>query len=716
MINMPHDMLINACDSDGERINNGGDDFIVTISLEDEDEPIMHTLNDNQDGTHTVRWTPKRSGTYKVMVASPKGEPIQNTPLTLQLDPVPYAPYSRIKCKAITRNRDDLVTCELDFAPFDRFNQPFKTHDSRIQCSLMCDNQQVPCSVSTDPSGQLQVRFKPLPNKNKYSCQVKINHQPIGGAPIIIQLDDKYIDKRAIHKHKPSPVQCEAFGPGLEGATIDQLTMFTVKVKDVKGQPFTTDNDEPVNYDQNISLVKRMLTYQPKAFDSETNPLAPFLDLKELRKNKPVTPSSTSNVPLLQTSQLDDDMMITMNPIHDPVSPQLINKQQSRFPCKIEILQDQEPTAASVEPIMFNTAPGEFTILYTPQHIGEHTINITVGNDPEENHIGGSPFNPIVAGKVDHRNCTLEGPGLYKCYTNKPTYFNIIARDDDNKDIRVGGDDFEVFIKDPNGVHANHFPILIDDSGTGTYRVTYTPHASGVHTISCKYRGDHLKQSPFKVTAKEISHGPDPQQCELVGHVKNVPCRKPYKYNCKLRSANGKDILSGGDIVRAKVTPLHAASQAFDAYVVDHGIGRYAIEFTPEFAGQYEMNVTVGHDDLPIKDSPFTFQVLPTISALYTRLFDWKLMLQSEINIDTKDVIADLISPQGVKVHTHVDKLNAKLFQVHYEPPQIESGDYTISICVSDTKVSGSPFVQSFVYHEHDYENAQNVDNFQVVE
>jgi hypothetical protein len=930
---VPVEFTIRAKDKNGQDIRNGGDEFevVCTYNPDDDDTDIPVLIEDNQDGTHTVRFTPKRAGIYKVSASSKDGvEPLKNSPVILNMEPTPYAPYSALKPKGITKSHKGMVTADFDLSMHDKFNKKFNNIKARVTAKVTDeDGNEIEAQVVENVDGKLSIKFEPKNSQKKFTCSVRLDGKEVGSGPVEVNLGDRFLNKKAQLKRKASPYYCEAYGPGLEGAKQDTMAMFTVEARDEKGELLQPEGVHPDVFKKNSDLVKRLLAYQPKAFDSDTNPLAPYLDLRELRKNHnnqkastrhhdnynnpnytdydddygphegypttPLEPSynqkrpnhtrssfydpngphgnvenanmsnndpnrSTANTPTklpressligkdyntvprgsvenanygpnnprntnvkdpsklprdnsytgndpnvlprggvekmnspyndpkgtstrglpvrnprsneptndyIQTNEpsariprynepiddsngqvrggvknvnvrnsprgidannkeplFDDDMdEIANNPYYQHVNPDYFKDQKKNCPCKITIKSpsdqdeetDDEFTSGGIEPIILNTGPGIFTVLYCPTDMGDHEISITA----DDKHIPKSPWTAIVAGDIDPLNVYLEGPGLKKCYVGKPTFFNIIARDSDNRDIRVGGDDFEVFLKDPTDQQTTN-PIIIDDEGTGTYKVTYTPAVPGVHTVSVKYRGENVRDSPFKVTAKDASAAPDNMKSNLIGKIENIPAKKPYKFNVKLVNPKGEDILSGGDIVKALIKPKKGAKTLaknipeFEAYVVDHGTGRYTVEFTPDFAGDYEMYVNVGSDELPINNKPFEFTVLPTVSPLYTKLSNWKFDIESEKALDTKDFYVNFTSPQNVTIVPYVERKHAKLFTVHYEPPEIESGFYEMNISLTNkNKVRGSPFQQTFAYLEHFDEEPQQSDIFQ---
>jgi hypothetical protein len=210
-------------------------------------------------------------------------------------------------------------------------------------------------------------------------------------------------------------------------------------------------------------------------------------------------------------------------------------------------------------------------------------------------------------------------------------------------------------------------------------------------------------------------------KCVLIGKVENGQAKKPCKYQIKLINVKGDEILSGGDIVSAVIKPQKESTTTknyiaeFEAYVIDHGTGRYTVEFTPDFAGEYEMFINIGAEQKPINDKPFQFTVLPAVSTINSKLSNWKCNVISQKEINTNDFHIAMQTPQNVTIVPYVETKNNKLFTVFYEPPEIEQGMYDLNIqLASKNKVRGSPFHQTFAYRDHfEEEEPQQSDIFQ---
>lgn len=80
---LPTEFFIQAADKDGNKMDKGGDPFIVDIK-DAEGNDVPFDLTDNEDGTYKVAYKPNGPGEQKVNVDL-RGKPIKNSPLTVNI-------------------------------------------------------------------------------------------------------------------------------------------------------------------------------------------------------------------------------------------------------------------------------------------------------------------------------------------------------------------------------------------------------------------------------------------------------------------------------------------------------------------------------------------------------------------------------------------------------------------------------------------------------
>ena len=107
-------------------------------------------------------------------------------------------------------------------------------------------------------------------------------------------------------------------------------------------------------------------------------------------------------------------------------------------------------------------------------------------------HIPGSPFTVHVGGlDGDPSKVTAHGQGLKEGVASKPAEFTVNVLD-------AGSGALDFSITGPAEVKLNC--IEQDDQ---TYKVIYIPTVCGMYEVNIQFAGQHISNSPFKVTIVE---------------------------------------------------------------------------------------------------------------------------------------------------------------------------------------------------------------------
>lgn len=105
----------------------------------------------------------------------------------------------------------------------------------------------------------------------------------------------------------------------------------------------------------------------------------------------------------------------------------------------------------------------------------------------------------IVSSNACAAYCVAQGNGQKRAIRGKSAMFIVQAKDHHGENRCTGGDTPQVVIQTPDGL------ILrseVFDRQNGTYAITYRPQIEGVHVASVTIRGQHIKDSPFRVDVK----------------------------------------------------------------------------------------------------------------------------------------------------------------------------------------------------------------------
>jgi len=167
------------------------------------------------------------------------------------------------------------------------------------------------------------------------------------------------------------------------------------------------------------------------------------------------------------------------------------------------------------------------------------------------------------------------GPGLENGIPDTlPTSFTIQAKDRDGKNMKNGGDPFEVKIQGPNG----NIPATVKDNEDGTYTVAYQPQDAGKHKIDVNLKGKPIKDAPFSVLVKE-------------GADDSHSCIEGFTFTIRAKTKKNQNKKDGGDDF--KVAIQGPRGDVPDVKVKDIGDGTYLVSYKLPDSGEYSVHVTL---------------------------------------------------------------------------------------------------------------------------
>ncbi|GAA6077236.1 filamin-B isoform X1 [Tachysurus ichikawai] len=139
-------------------------------------------------------------------------------------------------------------------------------------------------------------------------------------------------------------------------------------------------------------------------------------------------------------------------------------------------------------------------------------------------------------------------------------------------------------------------PAEIVAVGNHTYCVRFIPHEMGVHTVSVKYRGQHVPGSPFQFTVGPLGEG-GAQKVRAGGPgLERAEIGVPAEFNIWTREGG-----AGG--LSIAVEGPSRAELSFE----DRKDGSCGVSYVAQEPGDYE--VSVKFNDQHIPDSPFLVPV-----------------------------------------------------------------------------------------------------------
>jgi hypothetical protein len=258
------------------------------------------------------------------------------------------------------------------------------------------------------------------------------------------------------------------------------------------------------------------------------------------------------------------------------------------------------PEDVSVDVV--NNKDGTYKGSFVPTKIGDYNLDVNFDGSKQ---VPGAPFKvQVVPAAPSADNTVASGEGLNKAEAGVAGHFAVEVRDRFDNPVGHGGDSITALIT-PNAEGSEPVTAHVTDNGDGTYKVDYAPlNKAGDYTVEVKLSEAPIKDAPFALTVATSSAGSDPEKSFVVGLQDAVAGEKqaPVVHSV---DQFGNPLVGGGD----KVELTLSGPEDVAVNVVDNGDGTYTADYTPTKAGEYTATVKINGNE--VKDSPFTFNVVP---------------------------------------------------------------------------------------------------------
>ncbi|XP_061194597.1 filamin-C-like isoform X3 [Saccostrea echinata] len=309
-------------------------------------------------------------------------------------------------------------------------------------------------------------------------------------------------------------------------------------------------------------------------------------------------------------------------------------------------------------PVTFSWAGRVGTASFTPVETGIHRLNVYCENQL----IVGCPISFKVL--ADRSKVTFSS--IDHCAVGMITELKVNSQ-------YAGQGDVQVEARAPGGRVHNLRTVYRN----GDYVINFTPSEVGVWKVSVHYEGDHISGSPFNIKVF------DPNAVrvfELEGGTVGMGL------NFMVDTSEAGE----GDL---RVTVTHNYQQV-PAYITHQRAGLYRVDFTPEGAGTYKVNVF--YNDIEVRGSPYTLDIVDsgrvTVSGDGLSLVPVNRTARFEVDTQGSSsgkVNVEITGPSGQSVPCDIS--NGSQGQiVEYVPTEV--GDHKIFIKYRDTEIEGSPF------------------------
>jgi hypothetical protein len=173
--------------------------------------------------------------------------------------------------------------------------------------------------------------------------------------------------------------------------------------------------------------------------------------------------------------------------------------------------------------------------------------------------------------------------------------YTVELKNDEGERVKLGGTNVTGVMV----LGEERIKVTVVDNKDGSYSCTYNVAKPGTYELNVLCEAQHIKDSPFHPVV-------EPSEAAASTSTANPPnpqvAGEPVEFTITSRDINGNDKPDGGE-------EFSATLGSVEADVKDNGDGTYAVSYTPEKAGDFELKVLLKTDN--IKDSPFAITVKP---------------------------------------------------------------------------------------------------------
>ena len=350
----------------------------------------------------------------------------------------------------------------------------------------------------------------------------------------------------------------------------------------------------------------------------------------------------------------------------------------------------QAPGGSNVPAFQSVHSPGLYKIKVPAQESGRYTLDVLWSGD----HIPGSPFFMNIAGQ----SATSAGPAgamvnvsgsaLTKAYVSTPAAFTIEAV----PGVSVSRDDLAVEVE---GTKKQRAEVNIRQSSPSTFSVFYVPPTVGAYLVSILYQGQHVHNSPFKVS---VFQRPRPDKVVISGqHVdgqKYCAAGQQLPFMVATKNAGYGKLAVTATSPSGNPVPAYTAVSAEDKTL-------YMVKVDTAEAGKYRIRVK--WNDVEVPRSPLKLRIYPPPDASKVVVGGPGISSilpigePTHIDIDATEagfgqLTVHLRGPSASTIPSKVEKNpdNPRQVVARYTPQH--AGEYLIRIKWSGVSVPHSPF------------------------
>uniref|UniRef100_A0A8C1VHQ0 Filamin B n=1 Tax=Cyprinus carpio TaxID=7962 RepID=A0A8C1VHQ0_CYPCA len=317
---------------------------------------------------------------------------------------------------------------------------------------------------------------------------------------------------------------------------------------------------------------------------------------------------------------------------------------------------------------------GTCGVSYCPTEPGTYIVSIRFA----EEHVPGSPFSVKVSGEGRIReSITRRQKAASVASVGSVCDLNLKIPGIDLQDVSAQ-------VTSPSGATEAAEMVAV---GNHTYCVRFVPHEMGVHTVSVKYRGQHVPGSPFQFTVGPLGEGGARKVRAGGPGLEKAETGVPAEFNVWTREAG-----AGGLSIA-----LEGPSRAEISFE-ERKDGSCGVSYVAQEPGDYEVSIKFNDEHIP--DSPYLVPVYAPVDdarrLTVTSLQESGLKVNQpasfavRLNGEKGHMDAKVHSPSGALEECVVSELEQDKYAIRFIPR--ENGIHVIDVKFNGTHIPGSPF------------------------
>uniref|UniRef100_A0ABI7VTI7 Calponin-homology (CH) domain-containing protein n=1 Tax=Felis catus TaxID=9685 RepID=A0ABI7VTI7_FELCA len=313
-------------------------------------------------------------------------------------------------------------------------------------------------------------------------------------------------------------------------------------------------------------------------------------------------------------------------------------------------------------------------VRFVPREEGPYEVEVTYDGVP----VPGSPFSVKVTGEGRVKESITRR-------RRAPSVANVGSHCDLSLKIpEISIQDMTAQVTSPSG--KSHEAEIVEGENH-TYCIRFVPAEMGMHTVSVKYKGQHVPGSPFQFTVGPLGEGGAHKVRAGGPGLERAEAGVPAEFSIWTREAG-----AGG--LAIAVEGPSKAEISFE----DRKDGSCGVAYVVQEPGDYEVSVKFNEEHIP--DSPFVVPVASpsgdarrlTVSSLQESGLKVNQPASFAVSLNgAKGAIdAKVHSPSGALEECYVTEIDQDKYAVRFIPR--ENGVYLIDVKFNGTHIPGSPF------------------------